>query len=76
MPAGVWPGRKSKDSKHWGLIGTMATGKRMRPFKGGAAATPHLCLLVAAGAEEPGTPRYDLSTGARNWYLNVKSDFQ
>lgn len=76
MPTGVWPGRKSKELKRWGLVGTVATGKRMLLFKGGAAAASHVHLLVAFGTLEPRVTRQDLSTETRNWYFNVQSDFE
>lgn len=76
MPAGVWPDRKSKELKRWGLVGTVAIGKRMFLFKGGAAAASHVHLLVAVGVLEPRVTRQDLSTEARNWYFNVQSDFK
>lgn len=69
MPTGVWPGRKSKELKRWGLVGTVATGKRMLLFKGGAAAASHVHLRVAFGTLEPRVTRQDL-------YFNVQSDFE
>ena len=44
-------------------------------LQGNAAAASQLHLLVAVGPSEPRLTRQDLSTGARIWNFNVKSDF-
>lgn len=59
-----------------GETGTEAPGKRMLLLNGGAAAAPQFHLCVAVEASEPRVTWLDLSTGARKWYFNVKSDFQ
>lgn len=67
MPAGVWPGRKSKELKPWGPSGLWQPAGQRPLERGGAVVASQRYLLVAVGTLGPRVSRRDPPAGARKW---------